>query len=325
MPDIKVRPLSEQYSWGSVVEGLDWQGLSREAVRQQLRDLFEERGFIVFEGVEPSARMQVAISEVFGPLKDHPTKTVARVDDPDAAIGVIDMHSLPRDISDGNLAGLIEKQGKVLTRYSPWHFDHCYNDELNLAGVLRVVKNSPTGGRTGFADGIELYRQLSPHLRDRIEGLNIIYTLDTRLSRMRFGRDFKDFGDLIKEGSSVYEAQEFPRALHPAVWTRPSGEKVLHLGPWMAVGIEHQEDAEGDALLEAVCQEVNAKANAYWHDWKPDDMIIWDNRRMLHAVEGNDPIYERRSQRTTIRGDYGLGYFEGGKRVGEVTRAIADL
>lgn len=325
MSDISVRPLSDRLSWGSVVEALDWASLANEGVREQLRELFEQRGFIVFEGVEASAKMQVAISEVFGPLKDHPTKTVARVDDPDAAVGVIDMHSMPRDISDGNLAGLIEKNGKILARYSPWHFDHCYNDELNLAGVLRVVKNSATGGRTGFVDGVELYRQLSPQLRERIDGINVIYTLDTRLSKMVFGRDFRDFGDLPTKGSSVYEAQRFPRAMHPAVWTRPSGEKVLHVGPWMAVGLEGHEDAQGEELLEAVCQEINAKANAYWHDWKPNDMVIWDNRRLLHAVEGNDPMFERQSQRTTIRGDYGLGYFEGGKKVGEVAREIADL
>ena len=91
----------------------------------------------------------------------------------------------------------------------------------------------------------------------------------------------------------------------------------------MAEGLEHHEDAEGDALLEAVCQEINEKANGYWHDWKPNDMVVWDNRRMLHAVEGNDPVYERQSQRTTIKGDYGLGYFEGGKKIGEVNREVA--
>ncbi len=325
MSDLMVRPLDDRFSWGSVVEGLDWRKLESDEVRNRLREIFEDRGLIVFEGVEPSARMQVAISTVFGPLKDHPTKTVARVDDPDAVLGVIDMHSLPRDVSNGDLAGLIEKDGKILARFSPWHFDHCYNDELNLAGVLRVVKNSPEGGRTGFADGVELYRQLSPGLRESIEGLNVIYTLDTRLSQMRFGRTFKDFGDRAAPNSSVHEAQVFPRAMHPAVWTRPSGEKVLHVGPWMSVGIENREDQDGDALLEAVCQEINSKANAYWHDWKPHDMLIWDNRRMLHAVEGNDPIHERQSQRTTIRGDYGLGYFEGGKKIGEVKREIASL
>jgi len=82
---------------------------------------------------------------------------------------------------------------------------------------------------------------------------------------------------------------------------------------------------EGEALYEAACQEVNRKAlaNSYWHDWEPTDMVIWDNWRMLHAVEGNDPKYERQTQRTTIRGDYGLGYFEDGKKIGEVMRELA--
>ena len=63
--------------------------------------------------------------------------------------------------------------------------------------------------------------------------------------------------------------------------------------------------------------------SAYWHQWEPTDMVIWDNTRMLHAVEGCDPKYERRMQRTTIKGDYGLGYFEGGKKIGEVYREVA--
>ena len=142
---------------------------------------------------------------------------------------------------------------------------------------------------------------------------------------MRFGRTFKDFGDTPDISPTVKEAQIFPRAMHPAVWTRKTGEKVLHIGPWMSVGLEHHEDAEGEALFEEVCQELNrqADANAYWHDWEPTDMVIWDNWRMLHAVEGNDPKYERQTQRTTIKGDYGLGYFEDGKKIGEVYRELA--
>jgi taurine dioxygenase len=40
-------------------------------------------------------------------------------------------------------------------------------------------------------------------------------------------------------------------------------------------------------------------------------MVLWDNWRLLHAVSGHPPQYRRRLQRTTIQGDYGLGYFEG--------------
>ena len=47
-----------------------------------------------------------------------------------------------------------------------------------------------------------------------------------------------------------------------------------------------------------VCREVNRLGegtSAYWHDWKTTDMVIWDNWRMLHAVEGCDAKYERRT------------------------------
>jgi len=110
------------------------------------------------------------------------------------------------------------------------------------------------------------------------------------------------------------EAVGVPRALHPAVWTRASGEKVLHVSPWMAEGIEDDETPEGNALLEAVSREIYAHGEtlAYWHQWKPTDMLIWDNWRALHAVSGHDPQYSRRMHRTTIKGDYGLGKFEGG-------------
>ena len=69
-------------------------------------------------------------------------------------------------------------------------------------------------------------------------------------------------------------------------------------------------NAEGEALFEEALQELNRKVNPYWHAWRPTDMVIWDNHRVLHGVEGCDPQYERRMQRTTIAGDYGLGRME---------------
>src|SRR5262249_45289384 len=148
--------------------------------------------------------------------------------------------------------------------------------------------------------------------RERIEGRNIVYKFDILYATMRFGRlpGFVEITSKPKAQAIMQSAKHTPRAIHPAVWTRKSGEKVLHGSPWMAQGIEGRENPEGDALLEAVCQEINAKAQAYYHQWSFTDMLIWDNWRMLHSVTGMDPSYSRRMQRTTIKGDYGLGYFE---------------
>lgn len=327
MAGIKVRDLKQGLSFGSRIEGVNWETLADEGVRAEINRVFEERGMIVFEGMEGTAKMHVALSTVFGPLKDHPTKSTPRDDAAeDLGPGVIDMHYKPGgDLKE--VEGLVEIDGKVLARFSPWHFDHCYNNELNRAGVLRAPINAPVGGRTGFMDGVELYRKFPKALRDRLEKLNIIYTLDTRLTKMRFGVNFKPLGgESAQTRALLKEVAIFPRAMHPAVWTRKSGEKVLHVGPWMAVGVEHQENPEGDRFFDEVCHTINRLADdtsAYWHDWKPTDMLIWDNWRMLHAVEGCDAKYERRTLRTTIKGDYGLGYFEDGKKIGEVYREIA--
>jgi taurine dioxygenase len=318
MPGIKISNLSEELGFGSIVTGVTYAALEDASVRAELNELFESRGVIVFTGMEPSSKMQVTLSNVFGPLKEHPTKATPRAD-ADTMPGVIDMHYIPGD-PDGDV---VEIDGEKLARWSPWHFDHCYNDELNRAGVLRALIIPPVGGLTGFADGIELYNSLSEATKRKVENLKVIYTLDTRYSKMRFGLP-KRFRNLVETpiGEAVAkEAESRPRALHPMVWKRADGAKVLHVSPWMAVGIEGQENAAGDALLEEICQEMLGKIHAYQHRWRPDHMLIWDNWRMLHNVGGGDPQYERRVQRTTIKGDYGLGSFETGRQAGKAGNA----
>ena len=320
---ITIRNLGDAFSWGSRVRGVTWDNVHDEGLRAELQQLFRDRGVIVFEDMEPTAKMQVELSQVFGPLKDHPTKSTPRAD-PDLDPGVIDMHRPPQENKTHD-HGLVGIGGRKVKSFLPWHFDHTYNDELNYAGVLRAVVRTPEAGRTGFIDGIELYKAMDPALLARIADRSVLYTLDVRLTQMRFGRYFETYGDTEDMAGNVAESATFPRAIHPMIWERPSGEKVAHFCGFSAVGMADHEDPEGEALLEEALQEMYRHVNPYWHDWHVTDMLIWDNHRCLHAVEGCDPRYERRMHRTTIKGDYGLGRFEGGKKIGEVQRDVAPL
>ena len=322
MSSLKISPLAPNLSFGNRIDGVSWANIHDESLRAQLRALFIERGVLVFENMEPSPKMQLELSQVFGPLKDHPTKNVPRADGD--MLGVIDMHMLPRE-DPGHDHGLTLFRGKKVYSFLPWHFDHTYNDELNYAGVLRAVVAAPEEGRTGFADGIQIYRKMNPEILAKIEKLCAIYTLDVRQSQMRFGRYFETFGDTERDRANTEESSIFPRALHPMVWQRPTGEKVAHFCGFSAVGIENHENPEGEALFEEALQEMYRVIEPYWHEWNPTDLLIWDNHRVLHAVEGCDPKYERRMHRTTIKGDYGLGRFEDGKKVGEVKREVSPL
>jgi taurine dioxygenase len=302
MGAIGVRPLAGDLSFGARIAGVTRENLGEEPVRQRLRSVFEERGMIVFEDIESSDRMQVALSEVFGPLKDHPLKSLVEVDSK-AMPGVITIRTTPT-------SSIVEIDGERLINWQPWHFDHAYNNELNRAGVLRAITISPKGGATGFADGVQIYDDLDPALRAKAESLNVLYNLDLRYATQWFGLP-KSFREIrAKDERALELARTLPRAIHPAVWTRHSGQKVMHLCAYGARGIEGQETPEGNALLCEVWDAVERTLKPYYHQWKPTDMLIWDNWRMLHKACGSDPEFERVMYRTTIKGDYGLGRWE---------------
>jgi taurine dioxygenase len=299
MPGLDIQPLDKTLVFGARVAGVTHDLLRDESVRAQLNQLFEDRGVIVFEEVEQTPEMQVAISTVFGPLKDHPVKSVERAD-ADKLLGVI-------AISSGPHAGVVEIDGKPLATWQPWHFDHAYNNELNRAGVLRSLSIAREGGRTAFADGIQIWNDMDPAIRARAEGLEVLYDLDLRYTLQRFGlpENFR----VVKLHASQHDPDYgvSPTSVHPAVWTRATGEKVFHMTPYGCRGIVGDTSDAAYELLSGIWDEAMRVIAPYYHAWQPGDMVLWDNWRVLHQATGCPPEEDRVVHRTTIKGDYGLG------------------
>jgi taurine dioxygenase len=246
--------------------------------------------------------MQVEISQVFGPLKEHPVPSVERADK-DKLLGVI-------AISSGPQSCIVEIDGKPLSTWQPWHFDHAYNDELNRAGVLRSLKIARDGGRTGFADGIQICRDMDPAILAKAEGVNVLYNLDLDYTRQRFGLP-KGFRQLRAHASDLSERSRGSTcSVHPILWTRDTGERVFHMTPYGCRGIEGDRSDAAFALLAEIWDEAMRVVRPYFHAWHETDMVIWDNWRVLHEATGCNPDEERIVHRTTIKGDYGLGRFE---------------
>ena len=74
-----------------------------------------------------------------------------------------------------------------------------------------------------------------------------------------------------------------------------------------ADGIYEMGGPAGDALLAEVISYCIDPKETYFHQWQPDDMVLWDNWHMLHCAAGVAPDDTRLMQRTTIRSDYALG------------------
>jgi taurine dioxygenase len=280
MTAIDVKPLADDLPFGARITGVTLQNSKDAQVREQVNQVFHDRGMIIFEEMEPSNALQVAVSEIFGQLEDHALSDVPMADDE------------VRGMTDFTYQDIFEIDGKEMSGWIPWHFDACYAEKLNR--------------------GIQMYAAIERDLRDKFENLNIIYHSHLMFTNLKFGRPQSYKGVKVRKmiTDMLDATKDAPRSVHPAIWTRKTGEKVLHVSPWQAAGIEGMENEEGDRLLAQLVDEMNAKMLPYFHTWKPTDMAIWDNWRFVHAASGNPPQYPRRMQRTTIQGDYGLGRLE---------------
>ena len=93
-----------------------------------------------------------------------------------------------------------------------------------------------------------------------------------------------------------------PAKEHPLVWTHLSGRKSLVLGATTdhVVGMDRD---EGKALLQDLLDRATTPDRVYRHEWALGDVVIWDNRGVLHRALPYDPSSPRDMHRTTFAGD----------------------
>lgn len=295
---IRIEPLPGGHAFGAVVLGVTGSAIDDPAVQQSLRELWIDKGLLVFRGTDGERTTQVGLSRIFGEFELHPA-AYARLP------GHPELTQLHYDPDSGFI---VDIDGDVRGAYLPWHSDLIYVDRINRGGLLRAVRIPARGGATGFIDQIGLYARLPETLKQRIDGLNVIYHADFNPELKKFGRKVVVKRHVDGAAERYAEIGRLPYVAHPMVFAQAeTGRKVLNVSPWFAIAIEGMAAPAGDALLAQVVEHCEDETNAYYHVWQPGDMVLWDNWRMLHCAYGVPPAETRTVERTTIKGDYQLG------------------
>ena len=275
----EVRPLARNL--GAAIAGVDLaEDLSEEIFRALYRAYLRYQ-VLLFPPHELPPGRQVGFARRFGEVQVHVMNQYH-------ADGYPELYRLSNLDADGKPNGRHPDKGTLA-----WHTDGSWQRVTGHATIIYGEVMPETGGETHFCDMYGAYERLDAAWKARIANLRAVHNLDFSRTR-RHGED------------PMTEAQRraTPPVDHPLVRTHPeSGRKCLYLGDH-AESIVGMAYAEGRALIE----ELNALAVhpdlTYEHRWRTRELIVWDNRCVLHRATAYDPLTQGRViRRCTVLGE----------------------
>lgn len=274
----KLTPLAA--AAGAEIAGLDLSAPVDPALREAILAAFVRHHVLVFRGQSLSMDQQAAFSRYFGELEEHVIRR------PDGS-RTPPVHA----VSNLDDAGRPTKTPHTHGNYF-WHTDKSYHAVPSLATLLHAVTLPPEGGDTQFANMAMAYRALSDEKKAAIAGLKVVHSWEA--NRRNTGN----------RPATEEEKRDRPPVTHPLVRTHPdSGEKGLYIG-YHTSHVEGMPEDEGRALLFELLEHATQPQFVYTHRWRPGDLVMWDNRCLLHRAVANYEMdkHARILHRSVVRG-----------------------
>ena len=242
-------------------------------------------GVLIFPGQDLSDATHIAFSRRFGELE----RSIA--EDSRVPPELIILSNVKHD---GTLWLHKSEHGLFLKGNRGWHTDSSFKRVPAMGSLLAAHQVPDAGGGTEFADMRAAYDELTPYmqawLEDRVAVHSYVYSQG------------------LVGGLTVLSEEEqaaLPPVQHPLIRTHPkTGRKNLYIGRH-ASHILSEDEAESRTLLQKLCDDACQLPRTITHYWSAGDLVIWDNRCVLHRGQTWPGDQARVMARTTIAGEAG--------------------
>jgi alpha-ketoglutarate-dependent 2,4-dichlorophenoxyacetate dioxygenase len=282
---LSITPLHPQF--GAEIGGVDLRALG-DADFARIAAAFDERSVLLFRGQALTDDEQIAFSERFGPL-EITIRTIAT--DPrdrhrPEISNLANVDTEDRLIPRGDQRNLFNAGNQM------WHSDSSFKRIPALASLLSAREVPPEGGETQFASMRVAYARLPEETKRRLEGKVAIHSFV-------YSRGL--IGDGLTPAEHAAQTPPVPQAL---VRTNPvNGRKAFYVGSH-ACEIVGMPTDEARGLLRELLVAATRQELVYSHRWRVGDLVMWDNRCVLHRGRPWDESrYRRVMHRTTVAGD----------------------
>jgi len=277
------RPLHATF--GAEVTGVDLRRLD-DATFGPIAEAFEEHSVLLFRGQSLDDAAQIAFSQRFGPL-EVTIRTIAS-----QARTLPEISNIANVDAEDRLIPAGDKRNLFNAGNQMWHTDSSFKRVPALASLLSAREVPPVGGETEYASTRVAYARLPEATRRFLEDRVAIHSFV-------FSRGLVSDGLMPPDHAA--QVPPVPQAL---VRTNPrNGKKAFFVGSHACeiVGLP-TDDAR--LLLRQLLDLATEPAYVYTHTWRPGDLVMWDNRCVLHRGRPwDESAYRRVMHRTTVAGE----------------------
>jgi taurine dioxygenase len=275
--DFTLTPLTSHL--GAEIHGVDLARPVGPDTRMALNRAFTEHAVLVFRDQSLSPHQLLDAAELFGT--------------------VFPQHNARYKIPECPMVHYISNQDSYAdgTRYIPgegYHTDHSNDACPPKATVLHAVTLPDKGGDTQFVNMSLAYAELPEATKRRIAKLKAIHVFQSRHSGRKLLTLSSERKELVPDAVT-----------HPIVRAHPeTGRPALYINPIRVEGIVGMDEAEALALLDELIEFATQERFEYRHRWRNGDMVMWDNRCLLHKANGDyDMSQVRYLYRVMLKGD----------------------
>jgi alpha-ketoglutarate-dependent taurine dioxygenase len=259
---------------GAEVVGVDRDRLVEDdALPASILDALEANGVLVFRDLHLDDATQVAFSKKLGSVE-----IFGKGENPEIFRVTLDP---------------AKNRGAVYLRGTfDWHIDGCTDDIPIMATILSAHAVADSGGETEFAGTYAAYDGLSDDEKERFESVRIVHTIEASQRSAN--------PDPSPEQVAMWRSR--PAKEHPLIWRHRSGRRSLVIGA-TADHVVGMDADESRALLDELLERATTPDRVHRHEWSVGDLVIWDNRGVLHRACRYDETSPRDMHRTTLSGD----------------------
>ncbi len=265
--------------FGISIEKIDVNYLSA-IEKKEIIDLFDEHSLIVIKKQKINEQEQVNFTKIFGELEITKPGTLGTNSN---------LVILTNIDENGNIVDTNHKQSKNDRANQQWHSDSSFKIRPAHASILSGKQVPKEGGNTEFVSMRVVYKNLQKDIQEKVLNLEAVH-------HFAYSRSKID----IKMVSQI-EYEKFPPVVQPMVKTNPKNNKrALYFGSHTAY-IKDIPEKESTKLLTYLKKFSSQKKFIYSHTWEENDLLIWDNRSILHRGTDYNPKEPRYLIRTTVQ------------------------